>query len=117
MAADGAVEPGPPAAVAAPSSAPARAPASGRLFRPISAEDEEQQPTEIESLCMNCFRNVSWGRGRGQGRAEAGRGGGSATRPGGPSWGPGGEARPGVSGRGAGVSLVLSLAAFSFPRA
>ncbi|PNJ75846.1 ZPR1 isoform 6, partial [Pongo abelii] len=26
-------------------------------FRPISAEDEEQQPTEIESLCMNCYCN------------------------------------------------------------
>ncbi|KAB1254819.1 Zinc finger protein ZPR1 [Camelus dromedarius] len=29
----------------------------GHLFRPFSAEDEEQQPTEIESLCMNCYRN------------------------------------------------------------
>ncbi|KAF4794202.1 zinc finger protein [Turdus rufiventris] len=27
------------------------------LFRPLSAEDGEQQPAEIESLCMNCFRN------------------------------------------------------------
>lgn len=49
--------PGPPAAAAAPSPAPARAPAPEDLFRPISAEDEEQQPTEIESLCMNCYRN------------------------------------------------------------
>ncbi|KAF5921195.1 hypothetical protein HPG69_018595 [Diceros bicornis minor] len=57
MAADGAVEPGPPAATAAPSPAPARAPAPGHFFRPISAEDEEQQPTEIESLCMNCYRD------------------------------------------------------------
>uniref|UniRef100_A0A8C0JLR5 Zinc finger protein ZPR1 n=1 Tax=Canis lupus dingo TaxID=286419 RepID=A0A8C0JLR5_CANLU len=57
MAASGAVEPGRPAATAAPSAAPARAPAPERLFRPISAEDEEQQPTEIESLCMNCYRN------------------------------------------------------------
>ncbi|XP_004585158.4 zinc finger protein ZPR1 [Ochotona princeps] len=47
MSAGGAVEPGPPGAAAA----------SGQLFRPISAEDEEQQPTEIESLCMNCYRN------------------------------------------------------------
>ncbi|XP_004415539.1 PREDICTED: zinc finger protein ZPR1 [Odobenus rosmarus divergens] len=57
MAVSGPVEPGPPAAAAAPSPAPARAPASEHLFRPISAEDEEQQPTEIESLCMNCYRN------------------------------------------------------------
>ncbi|XP_045870689.1 zinc finger protein ZPR1 [Meles meles] len=57
MAVSGAVEPGPPAAAAAPSPAPARAPAPEHLFRPISAEDEEQQPTEIESLCMNCYRN------------------------------------------------------------
>ncbi|XP_032724441.1 zinc finger protein ZPR1 [Lontra canadensis] len=57
MAVSGAVEPGPPAASAAPSPAPARAPAPDHLFRPISAEDEEQQPTEIESLCMNCYRN------------------------------------------------------------
>ncbi|XP_047547666.1 zinc finger protein ZPR1 [Lutra lutra] len=57
MAVSGAVEPGPPAAAVAPSPAPARAPAPEHLFRPISAEDEEQQPTEIESLCMNCYRN------------------------------------------------------------
>ncbi|XP_042330769.1 zinc finger protein ZPR1 [Sceloporus undulatus] len=30
--------------------------APGGLFRPLNAEDEEQQPTEIESLCMACFR-------------------------------------------------------------
>ncbi|XP_074018450.1 zinc finger protein ZPR1 [Numenius arquata] len=29
----------------------------GPLFRPLSAEDGEQRPAEIESLCMNCFRN------------------------------------------------------------
>ncbi|XP_004466045.1 zinc finger protein ZPR1 isoform X1 [Dasypus novemcinctus] len=57
MAADGAVEPGPPGSATAPSTSPARGPAPGDLFRPISAEDEEQQPTEIESLCMNCYRN------------------------------------------------------------
>ncbi|OWK17884.1 hypothetical protein Celaphus_00008939 [Cervus elaphus hippelaphus] len=57
MSAGGAVEPGLPAAAAAPSPAPARDPGPGHLFRPISAEDEEQQPTEIESLCMNCYRN------------------------------------------------------------
>lgn len=29
------------------------------LFRPLSAEDEEQQqPAEIESLCMACLRQV-----------------------------------------------------------
>lgn len=65
MSASGAVEPGPSGVAAAPSSASARAPAPGRLFRPISAEDEEQQPTEIESLCMNCYRNVRRGCGRG----------------------------------------------------
>lgn len=64
MSASGAVEPGPPGVAAAPSPAPARAPAAGRLFQPISAEDEEQQPTEIESLCMNCYRNVRRGGGR-----------------------------------------------------
>ncbi|XP_054580868.1 zinc finger protein ZPR1 [Eptesicus fuscus] len=53
MSAGGTVEPGPPGAAAAPS--PASAPA--RVFRPLSAEDEGQQPTEIESLCMNCYRD------------------------------------------------------------
>ncbi|KAG8522192.1 Zinc finger protein ZPR1 [Galemys pyrenaicus] len=57
MSAGGAVEPAPQGAAAAGSPAPARAPAPGQLFRPINAEDEEQQPTEIESLCMNCYRN------------------------------------------------------------
>ncbi|KAF0886169.1 zinc finger protein ZPR1 [Crocuta crocuta] len=57
MAASGAVEPGAPAAAVAQSPARAQAPAPEHLFRPISAEDEEQQPTEIESLCMNCYRN------------------------------------------------------------
>uniref|UniRef100_H9G1D2 Zinc finger protein ZPR1 n=1 Tax=Macaca mulatta TaxID=9544 RepID=H9G1D2_MACMU len=57
MAASGAVEPGPPGAAVAPSSALAPPPAADHLFRPISAEDEEQQPTEIESLCMNCYCN------------------------------------------------------------
>lgn len=70
MAVSGAVDPGPPAAAAAPSPAPAGAPAPEHLFRPISAEDEEQQPTEIESLCMNCYRNVR--RGLGAGRREVG---------------------------------------------
>ncbi|XP_075695913.1 zinc finger protein ZPR1 [Rhinoderma darwinii] len=27
------------------------------MFRDISADDEEQQPAEIESLCMNCYQN------------------------------------------------------------
>ncbi|XP_045750935.1 zinc finger protein ZPR1 [Mirounga angustirostris] len=57
MAVSGPVEPGTPAAAAAPSPAAARAPAPEHLFRPISAEDEEQQPAEIESLCMNCYCN------------------------------------------------------------
>ncbi|XP_014464340.1 zinc finger protein ZPR1 [Alligator mississippiensis] len=30
---------------------------AGGVFRPLSAEDEEQQPAEIESLCMNCYRH------------------------------------------------------------
>lgn len=67
MAASGAVEPGPPGAAVAPSPALAPPPAPDHLFRPISAEDEEQQPTEIESLCMNCYCNVRRG-----GRAWAG---------------------------------------------
>ncbi|XP_075765901.1 zinc finger protein ZPR1 [Pelodiscus sinensis] len=29
----------------------------GPVFRPLSAEDEQQQPDEIESLCMSCYRN------------------------------------------------------------
>uniref|UniRef100_A0A8C8RSB7 Zinc finger protein ZPR1 n=1 Tax=Pelusios castaneus TaxID=367368 RepID=A0A8C8RSB7_9SAUR len=29
----------------------------GPTFRPLSAEDEDQQPAEIESLCMSCYRN------------------------------------------------------------
>ncbi|KAM6157666.1 zinc finger protein ZPR1 isoform 2-T2 [Rhynchocyon petersi] len=57
MAASGAVESGPVGTTSAPSRAPAPVPVPGGLFRPISAEDEEQQPTEIESLCMNCYRN------------------------------------------------------------
>uniref|UniRef100_A0A673UWH8 Zinc finger protein ZPR1 n=1 Tax=Suricata suricatta TaxID=37032 RepID=A0A673UWH8_SURSU len=57
MAASGAVAPGTPAAPAAPPPSRAQAPAPEHLFRPLSAEDEEQQPTEIESLCMNCYRN------------------------------------------------------------
>ncbi|XP_036717039.1 zinc finger protein ZPR1 isoform X2 [Balaenoptera musculus] len=57
MLASGAVDPGLLGAAAAPSPVPARQPGPGHLFRPISADDEEQQPTEIESLCMNCYRN------------------------------------------------------------
>ncbi|XP_054097599.2 zinc finger protein ZPR1 isoform X3 [Callithrix jacchus] len=57
MAASGAVEPGPPGAAVAPSPVLVPPSAPSHLFRPISAEDEEQQPTEIESLCMNCYRN------------------------------------------------------------
>ncbi|XP_043978562.1 zinc finger protein ZPR1 [Gambusia affinis] len=29
----------------------------GNIFRDISADDDEWQPTEIESLCMNCYQN------------------------------------------------------------
>ncbi|XP_053126260.1 zinc finger protein ZPR1 [Hemicordylus capensis] len=36
---------------------PARGVRAAGLFRPLSAEDEEQQPAEIESLCMACYRN------------------------------------------------------------
>ncbi|XP_007934696.1 zinc finger protein ZPR1 [Orycteropus afer afer] len=57
MSAIGTVGPGPMGGTSAPSSATDGGPARGNLFRPISAEDEEQQPTEIESLCMNCYRN------------------------------------------------------------
>ncbi|XP_052615109.1 zinc finger protein ZPR1 [Peromyscus californicus insignis] len=57
MSASGAVQPGPPGAAVGPSPSAAGSPAPGPLFRPLSAEDEEQQPTEIESLCMNCYRN------------------------------------------------------------
>uniref|UniRef100_A0A8B9R761 Zinc finger protein ZPR1 n=1 Tax=Astyanax mexicanus TaxID=7994 RepID=A0A8B9R761_ASTMX len=31
----------------------------GGVFREISAEDEETQPTEIQSLCMNCYEDGS----------------------------------------------------------
>ncbi|KAM5245658.1 zinc finger protein ZPR1 [Ctenodactylus gundi] len=57
MSASGAVEPGPVGPTGTPSSSAGRSSSTGPLFRPISAEDEEQQPTEIESLCMNCYRN------------------------------------------------------------
>ncbi|XP_067326949.1 zinc finger protein ZPR1 isoform X1 [Anolis sagrei] len=42
----------PPASLSPSSSFPA-----GPAFRPLSAEDEEQLPAEVESLCMACFRN------------------------------------------------------------
>ncbi|XP_017548177.2 zinc finger protein ZPR1 [Pygocentrus nattereri] len=29
----------------------------GGLFKDIDAEDEDAQPTEVESLCMNCYEN------------------------------------------------------------
>uniref|UniRef100_A0A3Q1H938 Zinc finger ZPR1-type domain-containing protein n=1 Tax=Anabas testudineus TaxID=64144 RepID=A0A3Q1H938_ANATE len=29
----------------------------GSVFKDISADDEDGQPTEIESLCMNCYQN------------------------------------------------------------
>ncbi|XP_016119096.1 zinc finger protein ZPR1-like, partial [Sinocyclocheilus grahami] len=31
----------------------------GGVFKDINAEDEDQQPTVIESLCMNCYENGS----------------------------------------------------------
>uniref|UniRef100_A0A2I3SWG8 Zinc finger ZPR1-type domain-containing protein n=1 Tax=Pan troglodytes TaxID=9598 RepID=A0A2I3SWG8_PANTR len=57
MAATGAVEVGSPGSAVAPSPALDLLPALGHLFWPISAEDKEQQPTQIKSLCMNCYRN------------------------------------------------------------
>lgn len=99
------MEPGPPGAAVAPSPTPARASAPGHLFRPISAEDEEQQPTEIESLCMNCFRNVRRGAGAGGGGLSCGRPGGR---------GPGYRAARGQS-LGSAVPSVLSLAPFCLP--
>ena len=29
------------------------------VFKEISAEDDDMQPTIIESLCMNCYENVN----------------------------------------------------------
>ena len=29
------------------------------VFKPLSAEDDSERPTEIESLCMECGENVS----------------------------------------------------------
>uniref|UniRef100_A0A2I2Z345 Zinc finger ZPR1-type domain-containing protein n=1 Tax=Gorilla gorilla gorilla TaxID=9595 RepID=A0A2I2Z345_GORGO len=48
---------GSPGSAVAPSPALDLLPALGHLFRPISTEDKEQQPTQIKSLCMNCYRN------------------------------------------------------------
>lgn len=31
----------------------------GGVFKEINADEEDAQPTEIESLCMNCYENVS----------------------------------------------------------
>lgn len=31
----------------------------GVMFKDIHADEEDAQPTEIESLCMNCYENVS----------------------------------------------------------
>ena len=28
------------------------------VFKPLSAEDDSERPTEIESLCMECGENV-----------------------------------------------------------
>lgn len=88
--------------------AAAAAPA-GALFRPLSAEDGEQQPAEIESLCMNCFRNVRGPRGPGSGglRGLGGTGAcGGRGRAGQGRAGPGpvqGESRTGVCGTRAGT--------------
>uniref|UniRef100_A0A8C7E1V0 ZPR1 zinc finger n=1 Tax=Naja naja TaxID=35670 RepID=A0A8C7E1V0_NAJNA len=43
--------------------------ATGGPFRPLSADDEEQLPTELESLCMACFRRVRARRGAAPGGA------------------------------------------------
>lgn len=29
----------------------------GSLFRDLSADNDDWEPTEIESLCMNCYKN------------------------------------------------------------
>lgn len=29
------------------------------LFKPLAADDIDQEPTEIESLCMNCYKKVN----------------------------------------------------------
>lgn len=29
------------------------------IFKPLAADDTDQEPTEIESLCMNCYKKVS----------------------------------------------------------
>uniref|UniRef100_A0A8B9WJ64 Zinc finger protein 259 n=1 Tax=Bos mutus grunniens TaxID=30521 RepID=A0A8B9WJ64_BOSMU len=114
MSAGGAVEPGLPAAAAAPSAAPARDPGPGHLFRPISAEDEEQQPTEIESLCMNCYRNVRRGCGRGrlEGWAEAGRSGGRRSCQAGPTGDLGARQSLGLSRWGVGSFIGTLLNCF-----
>lgn len=31
----------------------------GGVFKDINAEDDDVQPTVIESLCMNCYKNVN----------------------------------------------------------
>lgn len=31
----------------------------GGVFKDINADEEDAQPTEIESLCMSCYENVS----------------------------------------------------------
>ena len=31
---------------------------SDPVFKPLSAEDDSERPTEIESLCMECGENV-----------------------------------------------------------
>lgn len=32
---------------------------SETVFRELNADDEDHTTTEIESCCMNCFKNVS----------------------------------------------------------
>uniref|UniRef100_A0A2K6DM11 Zinc finger ZPR1-type domain-containing protein n=1 Tax=Macaca nemestrina TaxID=9545 RepID=A0A2K6DM11_MACNE len=48
---------GVPGSAVAPLPTPTSPPVLGHLFWPISAKDEEQHPTQIESLCINCYRN------------------------------------------------------------
>lgn len=31
----------------------------GVMFKDMNADEDDAQPTEIESLCMNCYENVS----------------------------------------------------------
>lgn len=90
----------------------AAAPGGPALFRPLSAEDGEQQPAEIESLCMNCFRNVRVERGvDGDGRRGAlGDEACGRPEPGGVwGWSPAGQGRAGRAPAPSGSSLLQGV--------